>query len=144
LKTVVTPEFDAEYRAALDGIAAPRVETKDKTQTVTAGTLAWLVKRYRETGAWTGLSLATRRQRENILKLVLESAGRTPITNITKATIVAGRDRRAKETPFQAMTAPAANRQWRGRARQAAAPGPRPSRPDQLAGPGFVRAVAGE
>jgi integrase len=48
------------------------------------------------------LSLATRRQRENILKHVLESAGRQPIDKITKATIVAGRDRRAKDTPFQA------------------------------------------
>jgi integrase len=97
-----TLEFDAEYRAALDGLVAPRVQTKDTTQTATTGTLAWLIKRYRETGAWTNLSLATRRQRENILKPVLESAGRKPITNIIKATIVAGRDRRAKETPFQA------------------------------------------
>jgi integrase len=48
------------------------------------------------------LSLATRRQRENILRHVLESAGRQPIDKITKATIAAGRDRRATETPFQA------------------------------------------
>jgi integrase len=58
--------------------------------------------RYRETNAWTGLSLATRRQRENILKHVLESSGRQPIDKVTKAALVAGRDRRAKETPFQA------------------------------------------
>jgi integrase len=90
-----TPEFDAEYRAAIAGTARPRKATSG------AGTLAWLVERYRETSAWTNLSLATRRQRENILKYVLESASSHPLANITKASVVAGRDRRAS-TPFQA------------------------------------------
>src|SRR5262249_17308941 len=57
--------------------------------------LAWLVARYRETDAWRSLSPATQRQRENILKHVLESAGRSPYKAITRAAIVAGRDRRA-------------------------------------------------
>jgi integrase len=92
-----TPEFDAEYCAALDGL--PKAA---KNSTVSVGTLAWLVERYRETGDWTSLSLATRRQRESILRHVLETAGRQPLTKITKATIVAGRDRRAVKTPFQA------------------------------------------
>ena len=48
------------------------------------------------------LSLATRRQRENILKHVLGSAGRQPLDKITRAAMVAGRDKRAKDTPFQA------------------------------------------
>jgi hypothetical protein len=91
-----TPDFDAEYRAAIDGLPA---RAKDSTTTV--GTLTWLVERYREVGVWTDLSLATRRQRENIFRHVLDKAGRQPISKITKATIVAGRDRRAK-TPFQA------------------------------------------
>jgi site-specific recombinase XerC len=39
------------------------------------------------------LSLASRRQRENILKHVLESAGCQPINKITRS-IMAGRDRR--------------------------------------------------
>src|SRR5262249_8542397 len=47
------------------------------------------------------LSAATRRQRESIFARVLESAGRQPISKITKAAIFAGRDRRAI-TPFQA------------------------------------------
>ena len=45
--------------------------------------------------------MATRRQRENILKQVIATAGDKPFTQITEATIAAGRDRRAK-TPFQA------------------------------------------
>jgi integrase len=45
--------------------------------------------------------LATRRQRENILRQVLATAGDKPIVRITTETIAAGRDRRSK-TPFQA------------------------------------------
>jgi integrase len=78
------------------------VRQAPRDKRVSVGTLAWLIERYRETNAWTGLSLATRRQRENILKHVLDSAGHQSIGKITKATIVAGRDRRAKTTPFQA------------------------------------------
>jgi integrase len=93
-----TPEFDAEYQAALAGL--PTLQRKDTGTEI--GTLAWLIERYRETTAWTGLSLATRRQRENILKHVIETAGRQPIDRITRATIVTGRDRRAAATPNQA------------------------------------------
>src|SRR5262245_53339400 len=60
-----TPEFDAEYQAA---IAGRPVERRGRAA---AGTLAWLFERYRETTAWTDLSLATRRQRENIVRGVL-------------------------------------------------------------------------
>lgn len=38
--------------------------------------------------------MATRRQRENILKHVLETAGNQPLSRITKAAIIAGKDRR--------------------------------------------------
>jgi integrase len=92
-----TPEFDAEYQAALAGLPTRQTGKDDRA----TGSLAWLVDRYRETSKWTSLSLATRRQRENILKHVLESAGRQPLNKITRASIVAGRDRRAA-TPFQA------------------------------------------
>ena len=88
-----TPEFDAEYQAALAGTQARK--SKDNA----TGTLAWLVERYRETTAWTTLALETRQRRENILLAVLDSAGHQPFTRITKAAIVAGRERR---TPFQA------------------------------------------
>jgi integrase len=86
-----TPEFDAEYQAAIAGLPARQTAKDDRTAT---GTLAWLVERYRETKAWTDLSLASRRQRENILKHVLDSAGRQPIAKITTVSIIAGRDRR--------------------------------------------------
>ena len=95
-----SPEFDTEYQAAIRALQADKPARQDRSAPI--GSLAWLVERYRETGAWTGLSLATRRQRENIIKHVLESAGSQPAGRITKANIVAGRDRRAKETPFQA------------------------------------------
>jgi integrase len=90
-----TTEFDTEYRAALSGKARP---SKDGPA---AGMLAWLITRYRETTAWMTLSAATRRQRENIFKHVIETAGRDPYKGITSETISAGRDRRAK-TPAQA------------------------------------------
>jgi integrase len=90
-----TPEFDAEYQAALSSAPLPQKGEP------AAGTLGWLVARYRETSAWQKLSLATRRQRENILKHVLASAADKPIARITADTIAAGRDRRSK-TPFQA------------------------------------------
>jgi len=93
-----TAEFGAEYRSAVAALATRQTPKEGRSS---LGTLAWLVERYRETGAWTGLSLATRRQRENILKHVLETAGCQAITLITRASIVAGRDRRA-QTPFQA------------------------------------------
>jgi integrase len=63
--------------------------------------LQWLVARYRETTAWSNLSVATRRRRENILKGVIETAGDEPYARIATSTIEAGRDRRAK-TPHQA------------------------------------------
>jgi integrase len=90
-----TPEFQAEYRAALEGKPAAHKSA------AAIGSVAWLVERYRETTAWTTLSMATRRQRENILARVLKTAGTQKYTRITRAEIVAGRDRRA-ETPAQA------------------------------------------
>jgi integrase len=90
-----TPEFDAEYQAALSGTARPR---KNSPAT---GTLAWLVARYRETAAWSELSVATRQQRENIFAHVIATAGQQPLAKVTTNIIVAGRERRAK-TPDQA------------------------------------------
>jgi integrase len=92
-----TPEFEAEYRAAIDGAPVEIVRKK-----AAVGTLEWLWDRYRETTAWTALSLATRRQRENIMRPVLKQSATAPATAINRAHIVAGRDRR-KETPAQAV-----------------------------------------
>jgi integrase len=89
-----SPDFEAEYQAAVAGRLMHRKGPD-------SGTLAWLVDRYRETTAWLSLSSATRRQRENIFKQVVASAGLQPFAKITPESIVAGRERRA-ETPHQA------------------------------------------
>ena len=64
-----TPEFDAAYRAAIKG-ELPRAAVK-----APKASLEWLWLLYRQTNAWTELSLATRRQRENIMRGVLTTAG---------------------------------------------------------------------
>lgn len=91
-----TPEFTAAYQAALQGNA---VEVSDPG--VPAGTLSWLLARYRETNAWRDLSMATRRQRENIFVHVIETSGREPFAAINRKSVTAGRDRRSG-TPAQA------------------------------------------
>jgi integrase len=90
-----TPEFDAEYEAALAGNPPPKKGSPN------AGTLAWLIERYREVDAWRSLSLATRKQRENIFKQVIGTAGHNRFASITPKVIAKGRDVRSA-TPFQA------------------------------------------
>jgi integrase len=90
-----TPEFDEQYRAALSGT------TPQRRARPASSTLSWLLTRYRETTAWTDLSPATRRQRDNIFVGVLETAGNEPYARISQATIIAGKERRAA-TPAQA------------------------------------------
>jgi len=87
-----TSEFEAAYQAALRGEAAPQ---RSRFGT---GTLGWLITRYRESAAWCALSLATRRQRENIFLHVIASAGQDAAVRIDRKVIVAGRDRR-RATP---------------------------------------------
>lgn len=89
-----SPEFNAEYDAAISGRTLRPIEPAKQS-------LQWLVNQYRDSGDWTKLSLPTRRQRENILKHVLASAGKDPFNWITPASIESGIDRRGK-TPSQA------------------------------------------
>lgn len=89
-----TPEFDAEYSAALAG-------TPIRKASPSTSSLQWLLTRYRETTAWSALSSATRKQRDNIFVQVIETAGHEPYARITTATIEAGKERRA-HTPAQA------------------------------------------
>jgi len=91
-----TPEFMAEYQAAIMGAAAPVKPAKEGR-----GTLAWLIARYHESSVWASLAPATRRQRENILKHVIAQSGDVPFSAVTRAKIVEGRERR-KATPAQA------------------------------------------
>lgn len=90
-----TADFEAEYQAAIAGVPRSNNEGKER------GTLAWLIECYRETMAWTTLSLATRRQRENIFRQIVKTAGTQPLARITSDAIMAGRERRAV-TPSQA------------------------------------------
>lgn len=90
-----TPEFNIQYQDAIAG----KIRPKDGGPV--SGTLAWHVARYRESSVWLALSFATRRQRENILRQVLTTAGSEPLGRIDRKAIIAGRERRAK-TPFQA------------------------------------------
>jgi hypothetical protein len=91
-----SPEFDAEYRAALSGAPVRKAA-------LSTSSLVWLLTRYRETTEWASLSAATRRRRENIFKGVIETAGHESYARarVTTSTIEAGSDRRAT-TPHQA------------------------------------------
>lgn len=92
-----TEAFEEAYRAAIGGEApAKRGKTKARV-----GTLQWLYDRYRETAQWRDLSVATRRQRENIFKHVMDAAGSEPFTAITKRVVQESRDKR-HDTPSQA------------------------------------------
>ena len=92
-----SPQFQAEYQTAL----AATVRETGVVSSANAGTLAWLIERYRETHAWRSLSPATRYKREQILRQVRKTAGEAEIGEITPATIREGRERRA-QTPGQA------------------------------------------
>lgn len=90
-----SPEFEEAYQAA-------RVATAPVKKIVAgAGSLAWLVARYRETAAYRAFSPATRKQRDNIFKGVVARAGGEAYKAITRRTIVDGRESRAT-TPAQA------------------------------------------
>jgi integrase len=87
-------EFEAAYQAAVSGERAPKLVGPKN------GTLGWL-HLHRQSRSWLDLSPATRKQRTNILKSVLERAENTLLSSIDKKAIIEGRDRRAA-TPFQA------------------------------------------
>ena len=132
-----TPEFDAEYQAALAGSSSVT-----RTDKVGAGTLAWLIDRYRETTAWTDLSLSTRRNRENHFKHAIKSAGHRQLRAITQAVVIAGRDRRAA-TPAQARNFLDAMRglfKWAKAARHVTIdPTAGVANPKRRKGPGFLK-----
>ncbi len=85
-----TPEFSAAYEAAIGGKPAP-----DPTKFV-AKTLGWLIERYRESSAWARLSNATRRQRESILRAIIENAGTESLSRIDKHAVQRGVERRER------------------------------------------------
>lgn len=90
-----TPEFMAEYQAAMGGSEPPRPVKAD------SGTLAWLIESYRSSAPWKKLSAATRRQRENIFARVIAKSGKAPAAAVEKSDIIAALDDRA-DTPAAA------------------------------------------
>jgi integrase len=93
--TYGSPEFDRDYQMALSD------ERPEPAGKAARGTLGWLWTLYRQSIAWHDLSMATRKQRENIMLHVLKSAGSEPLSRIDRNAIQKGRDRRAA-TPSQA------------------------------------------
>lgn len=89
-----TEEFNALYLAAIAGQPMPKAKPN-------SASLQWLYDRYRESQAWSALSKATRRQRENIFLHVMEKAGSEAFAELDSAAIMAGIDDR-KATPAQA------------------------------------------
>lgn len=65
-------------------------------------TLQWLVNKYEESAAFKGLKSSTQTNRRNILKVVCKTGGNLLISQITRATIASGRDRRG-DTPHAAI-----------------------------------------
>lgn len=63
------PGFEAEYRAAIEAQRKPDPKRPE------AGSIAWLIARYRETATWTALSPATRKQREAIFRQIVSTSG---------------------------------------------------------------------
>ena len=84
-----TPEFETAYQSAVSG-ERPRIPGK-----AAHGTLRWLFDLYRQTSAWTSLAQSTRSKREQIMMRVLETAAHEPVSAITEAHVIAGRERRA-------------------------------------------------
>ncbi len=89
-----TPEFMEEYQDALS--KTPRSRPKEP-----AGSLEWLIARYRESAAWLDLSEATRYQRDNIFHAVVAAIGKEPFNGITRQDIATTKEVR-RGTPFAA------------------------------------------
>lgn len=88
-------EFEQQYRDATEG------KKPQKAGAAARGTLEWLWTLYRGNRAWTKLSPATRKQRENIMRPVLEATGKKPLSSFTKGALEKAVQRR-EETPTQA------------------------------------------
>lgn len=80
-------EFNEAYRDAL----AKHVSGELKT----GRTLAWLIDQYRVSPSWTALAKETKKQFRYQLEGMKKRAGDAPISEITPASIAAGRDARA-------------------------------------------------
>ena len=90
-------EWLADYAAAL-GIA----HGKPPEARAPAGTLGWLIARYQDSLAFASLAKGTQQMRRAILVRIKETGGDMLLRQITKSTIMEGRDRR-RATPSAAV-----------------------------------------
>jgi integrase len=88
-----TPEFQAEYQAAIAGHPLPGTPLSQGAA-FAPRTFGWTIQRYRESagakGTWGDLSPATRMQREPFLRDAAMKAGRESLARITRAVIEKG------------------------------------------------------
>ncbi len=84
-----SPDFSEAYLAALHSAKLPERRVTDR-----AGSLAWLVARYKHSAHFSSLKPSTRRMRDNILKSVVATAGSVPFKQITRRHINEAIDRR--------------------------------------------------
>lgn len=91
-----TADFEQQYDAIMRG-----ENPIPEAQAARKGSLKWLYERYHESAAWTRLSPATRRARENIFSHIMAVAGDKPFSAIGPKSIVGLRDDK-RDTPNQA------------------------------------------
>lgn len=89
LPDVTDPAFGAAYARLMEGQPVRHVRAAPVKDT-----LAWLVQQWRGSSDWVLTKPATKRQRENILKHVLERNGLVPCKSIQQAHIRQGREDR--------------------------------------------------
>jgi integrase len=90
-----------EWRAAYDAALAGQTVGKPPEVRASGGTLRWLVEHWKRSSDWAGTSIATRKQRDNILQHVLAKSGDRAVKEITDDAIRAGREKR-QATPAAA------------------------------------------
>ena len=99
-----SPEFNAAYHAAIAfevrASSGDLLGRRDKPR-VDEKSLRWLTDRWRASSAWAETRPTTRQKRDALLKQILDKSGDAAYKNITRAHIVAGREKRAR-TPAQA------------------------------------------
>mgnify|MGYP001340735336 CR=1 FL=1 len=87
------PGFADAYESALQKAKAakPAISAPKAAK----GTLEWAWQSYIRSGSWSALKPATRKQRDNIMKHVLETAGSEPLSAIDRVAINDGIERRS-------------------------------------------------
>jgi len=89
-------QFEEAYAACLSG-----QPVKAKIDKAPSKSVRWLLDRYKESSAWSSLSRATRRQRDNIFTNILPAIGHIDFTAIKSANVRNSMEARRK-TPSQA------------------------------------------